>query len=160
VPDWWTGALPQGPLQALQHDQAPPRPKSKKQQVPDEQIGLPGFTPAPIPAPKLPTPVPDRPEALLPQLYDSAMLKARASDVATRKQTVKAVHFLLQRSGAAPTAAFAAHLNQPPFRVPGLVSKLQEILNLDGYEVLRYDRKNLQIFLDKSKLEQQFEVKL
>ena len=47
-----------------------------------------------------------------------------------------------------------------PGRVSGFVSRLQEILNVDGYQVLRFDRQGQQVHLDLEKLAQQFEVKL
>ena len=48
----------------------------------------------------------------------------------------------------------------PHFRVGGFISKLQEVLNLDGYEVVRYDPAARQVHLDREKLAQLFEVKL
>ena len=41
-----------------------------------------------------------------------------------------------------------------PFRVEGYVRRLQEVLNVDGYPVLRLDSGTRQIFLDQAKLEQ------
>jgi hypothetical protein len=56
--------------------------------------------------------------------------------------------------------AFAAAMGVLTFRVGGLISKLQEVLNLDGYEVIRYDAAARQVHLDRAKLAQLFEVTL
>ncbi|HEX9619110.1 MAG TPA: BREX-2 system phosphatase PglZ [Polyangiaceae bacterium] len=159
VPDWWAGALPDATPGAVHRSEPPPPPRGKKKPS-DRQMGFPDFAAVEPEPPRPPSVPPSRPALPLPGFYDSEMLKARARDAELRRQTVTAVYFLLQRSGAAPANAFAAHLNEPAFRVGGIVSKLQEVLNLDGYEVLRFDRQNQQIFLDKEKLEQQFGVEL
>lgn len=57
------------------------------------------------------------------------------------------------------TEAFAAALGLRSFRVNGYVSAFSEILNIDGYEVLRLDHSSKQIHLDREKLAQLFEVK-
>jgi hypothetical protein len=88
------------------------------------------------------------------------MLAVRCSSAEERRIVVSAVHFLLARPGGVPASAFASHMNVPQFRVGGLVSKLQEALNLDGYEIVRLERQHQIIQLDKTKLEQQFEVQL
>jgi hypothetical protein len=105
-------------------------------------------------------PASTKPQDQLPALWNSEMLKVRTADAVMKVKTVVAVHFLLQRPGGAPASAFASHLEEAPFRIGGLISKLQEILNVDGYEILRFDRTNQQVFLDKPKLEQQFQIKL
>jgi hypothetical protein len=88
------------------------------------------------------------------------MLQVRAPRAADRKLVVQAVHYLLARGGFAAGNAFATALGFLPFRVPGLVSSLQEVLNIDGYAVLSFDSAGKQVRLDREKLEQQFEVRL
>jgi hypothetical protein len=88
------------------------------------------------------------------------MLAARAPRAADRKLVVQAVDYLLARGGVAPGDAFATALGYLPFRVRGLVSTLQEALNVDGYAVVTFDPLGKQVRLDREKLEQQFEVKL
>lgn len=90
----------------------------------------------------------------------SEMLEIRARTPQIRKQTVQAVDFLLARNGVASDEAFAATMGVTTYRVDGLVSRLQEVLNVDGYQVLRFDRAARQVYLDREKLCQQFEVKL
>ena len=79
---------------------------------------------------------------------------------ARRQAVIDAVEFLLARNGIADAGAFASAMRTFPARVGGLVSMLQEDLNIDGYEVLAYDRQEKQVRLDKGKLAQQFEVDL
>lgn len=88
------------------------------------------------------------------------VLLARAPGAHQRKQVVQAVEFLLDRDGVAAEAAFAAGMGVMPFRVSPLVAVLQEVLNVDGFEVLRYDRAAQQIYLERKRLCEQFEVKL
>lgn len=159
VPEWWTRALPTSVAGVLNSSEPAPRKKPKKSN--DHQVSLPGFVALTAPEPTAPKAGDaTKPTEILPQLANSEMLKARSSDAALRSKTVTAVQFLLLRSCAAPSAAFASHLGEPEFRIAGLISKLQEVLNLDGYEILRFDRIHRQVFLDKDKLEQQFQIKL
>lgn len=164
VPDWWTRALPTGAQVPLgRSEPAPSKSKSRTKAAPENQMGLPGVTPDPPPAKRQDSapPVPTKPKDLLPALWNNPILDARTKhDALLRTKTVVAIHFLLERTGAAPLAAFAAHLSEPEFRAGGLISKLQEVVNLDGYSILRFDSANRQVFLDKEKLEQQFQVKL
>jgi hypothetical protein len=90
----------------------------------------------------------------------SAMLAAAAPAAPLRKQTVQAVELLLSRGGVASEDAFAVGMGVSKYRVGGLVSRLQEVLNVDGYQVLRHDTTAHQVYLDREKLNQQFEVKL
>jgi hypothetical protein len=93
-------------------------------------------------------------------LDDNELLAARASTAATRKQVIMAVELLRGRDFVMSAAAFSAALGQPAWRVAQIVSVLQEVLNVEGYQVLRYDRKGQQIHLHREMLETQFEVKL
>jgi len=90
----------------------------------------------------------------------SALLIARALKPARHAEVVRAVEFLLERGGSAPAAAFAAAMAIFPTRVGGFVTTLQEILNVDGYPILRHDPHGKQVILDRVKLAQQFEVVL
>ena len=90
----------------------------------------------------------------------SELLQARATTRKLRDQVVRAVDFLASRSGVASAEAFAGAMGERLFRVGGLVSRLQEVLNVDGYQVIRYDHVGKQVHLDRDKLEQQFEVSL
>jgi hypothetical protein len=73
--------------------------------------------------------------------------------------TVRGVLGALERQGGSLTPAALAHaLDIPPLRLDGLVAKLQRVLNLDGYEILRLDRQRDVVELDLAKLKRQFEL--
>ena len=46
------------------------------------------------------------------------------------------------------------------WRIGGFMSKVEEVLNVDGYQVIRYDRSAKQVHLNVGLLDQLFEVKL
>jgi hypothetical protein len=72
---------------------------------------------------------------------------------------VRAAPGSLDRQGGILTpAALAQALAIPPLRLDGLIAKLQRLLNLDGYEVLRHDRQRDVVELDLAKLKRQFEL--
>jgi hypothetical protein len=153
VPAWWNFDLldPKAEVAAPGAERKPPGRKPKK---PDAQLGLPVI--APTPAPEAP------PQAVIPQsaFGASAVLKAQVPTAAERAKVVAAVELLLARSGVVSADAFAAKLGLIEFRVAGHVRVLQEKLNIDGYQVLRYDHAARQIHLDRDKLSQLFEVNL
>jgi hypothetical protein len=93
-------------------------------------------------------------------LARSELFLARVGEAKARQQALRAVEFLRLRKGVASAAAFAGELGEFVARVGGVVAKLQEILNVDGYQVLRFDRQNQQVHLDLEKLAQQFDVQL
>ncbi|MCC7380505.1 MAG: BREX-2 system phosphatase PglZ [Deltaproteobacteria bacterium] len=76
-----------------------------------------------------------------------------------RPQVVRAVDYLMMRHGMATTAQFATEMGELTRRVGGLVAKLSEVLNLDGYQVLSFDPQTSQVRLDIGKLRMLFEVK-
>jgi hypothetical protein len=55
-------------------------------------------------------------------------------------------------------AALAHRADYPPARLDGLVAKLQRLLNMDGYEVLRLDRRSDAVELNADLLRRQFEL--
>jgi len=87
----------------------------------------------------------------------SAVLAARTT-ASARVQVVRAVDVLIERGGQMSGDAFAAAIGVLGYRVGGHIAKLQEVMNLDGYEVLRWDGGARQVHLDRGKLGQLFEV--
>ncbi|MBK9034633.1 MAG: BREX-2 system phosphatase PglZ [Myxococcales bacterium] len=150
-PTWWNFDVG-GTEPVLEVDD--PRSGRRKKPAPDNQLALVGVTP-----PVAPTPAPRRPPSASP-LATAPLLIARVVGAAERERVVAAVEFLRSRGGVADAAAFAAELGEFVARVSGLVSRMQEVLNVDGYQVLRYDRQGKQVHLDVAKLAQQFEVTL
>lgn len=151
APAWWNfdvgGAEPEVEV-------ADGRATRRKKPPPDNQLALLGVAPPP------PAASPPRRPPVASPLATSPLLTARVAAAAERERIVAAVEFLRSRNGVADAAAFAAELGEFAARVSGLVSRLQEVLNIDGYQVLRYDRQNKQVHLDVDKLAQQFELTL
>lgn len=149
IPRWWhfdvdEAAVDEGPA---------PAPAKKQPKVSEAQLVL---LPAPAVEVAKPAPVVAPPSVFA----GSAVLKARAPVAVARQEVIDAVDLLLSRQGVMSGDAFAAAVRVLPFRVGGLISKLQEVLNLDGYEVIRFDPTARQVHLDRAKLAQLFEVDL
>ncbi len=154
IPSWW-------------HLDVAPRPdakeliaaKPRKTPVDDKQMTLPKVIPAP-PMPKKRKPKAGRPAAAEPLLgAELFALRIRAAR-ANKDEVAGAVGYLLERHGIAPGDAFAAAMSKHATRVGGFVAHLQEVLNIDGYQVIRYDYTSKQVHLDIDTLAQLFEVKL
>lgn len=163
VPPWWYFEVPAvavvastGPEAGVEAA-AVAEPARSAPSPAERQLAMPQIVPAAAPAPAAAsTAEPDMDSAFA----RCEMLQARAPTVARRKQVVQAVSLLLGRSGVLSIDAFARAMGEPVYRAEGLISRLQEVLNVDGYQVLRLDRTSRQVHLDRSKLEQQFEVSL
>ncbi len=154
VPAWWhfDVATPG----SVDHEPVVTRP-SRRPKDDERQLGFAQIVP---PASTEPAKAASEKAAPTSVFASSDVLKAHVASAKDREHVAKAVEVLLERQGATSAQAFAAAMQELPFRVSGLVSKLQEVLNLDGYEVLRFDPVNRQVFLDREKLAQLFEVKL
>jgi hypothetical protein len=85
--------------------------------------------------------------------------RMRGKSAGERERVLRAVDFLVERHGVSSEKAFADALGVLPRQVGGIVSMLQEVLNLDGYSVIRLDITSRQVHLDWEKLVVQFEVK-
>ncbi len=152
APGWWNFDLG-GELTAAA---IAPDIKPRRQKAPSsDQLQLPQLVrpEPPVSAPVVPAP------RVVSAFARSEILEARVSSD-RRQAVIDAVEFLLARNGIADAAAFATAMKTFPARVGGLVSMLQEFLNVDGYQVLSYDRQEKQVRLDKGKLAEQFEVTL
>lgn len=161
VPDWWHFMAPA----AAQPAKPPSSRGSSKRPPSTSQLSLLKLLPAePVAAPPAASAASAAAAAdqhpAFNLLVNSEMLRARQPKKPEREQTARTVVFLLERGGTVSAELFAKQRDLHLFRVEGAVSNLTEILNVDGYEVLRFDRQNRQVVLDKAKLEQQFEVKL
>lgn len=153
APSWWFFDVGEVAATAVAPDDSrkKPRKSTKKATAEQPQQFLPTFVPTAPVVVAIPV-VTESPLAI------SDLFIARAGDAKTRQQALRAVEFLRVRKGVASSAAFAAELGEFAARVQGVVAKLQEILNVDGYQVLRYDRQHQQVHLDFEKLAQQFEL--
>lgn len=159
-PSWWFFDVPDAPAtEPGPSDRGKKTRRTSKRPTDNPQQFLPTLTPPPPvePPAREPSPPPAQVES---PLARSELFLARAKEAKLRKQALQAVEFLRARKGVATAPAFAAELDEFPARVGGLVARLQEILNVDGYTVLRFDRQAQQVHLDLEKLAQQFGVEL
>lgn len=156
VPAWWHFEV-RPPVAVT--DEIPVEPPVRpKKPVNVNQLQLPVVEAL---APPPPIAKPPSPPAPAPSAFaGSPVLASLVKSAAERKQLVAAVDFLLERQGVASDAVFASALGVPGWRVGGFVAKLQEVLNIDAYQVIRYDAAAKTIHLDRVKLAQQFEVVL
>jgi hypothetical protein len=149
APSWWTFDLVAQPAVELSER----RTRKPRAAAADRQLEL-------VPAPVTPAPaVAPRPAVVSP-LAGSRLLEARAPKAQDRERVIAAVEFLRARNGVADAAAFAADLGEFAARIQGLVSRMSEVLNVDGYTVIRFDHQSRQVHLDVAKLAQQFEIDL
>ena len=100
-----------------------------------------------------------RVEAVI-DVESAASLRRQLGSSPDAEEAVLAVRVLLANNGTASAEVFAERLGVMSFRVGGLISKLQELLNRDGYEVIGYDPSAREVHLDREKLAQLFEVNL
>lgn len=147
-PGWWNFDLGVAVTEAPGSESRPRRPAKPPA---SNQLVMPAISSTPPP----PTSAVEGPTSAFAR---SKVLEARASAGKRRNDVVRAVEFLLSRNGIADASAFAAAMETFPLRVGGLVSVLGEVLNIDGYEVLSYDKSTRQVRLDRGKLFEQFEV--
>jgi hypothetical protein len=160
VPDWWLLSVRAARRADEARDEAgaSKRPARKKKQAPESQLALGGFIePAPEPAPKATSPRPAEDLEAHP-LARSGLFCSLAPSKTQQAELIKAVRFLEGRNGAATAEDFAAAMGELAFRVRGLVSNLQAVLNVDGYQVLWFDEAGQQVRLERDRLAQQFEV--
>lgn len=133
------------------------------QETDGAKVRITPLTPGPLPSPPTPPPAPapptprasaaptaPGPHPLALSLSRSRVFLSNVRDGADRRdQVLRAVDFLARRdSHRAPLQELAAALGCQPVRAPGLVSVLSEVLNVDGYVVLRNDAVNRQVILD------------
>jgi hypothetical protein len=75
-----------------------------------------------------------------------------------REELLSCVEYLLERGGQAGDEAFAAAAGKHRRQVAGLVATLSNVLNVDGYEVLRHDPVGRLVVLDEGLLRGLFGV--
>ena len=151
VPRWWHYDVAEVPVAAPAPVAAPTPKKPPKNENQLTFTSVVPVEPVKPPPPAAPPPSP---------ISGSEVLKVRAPVAQERQQVIAAVDLLVAKGSVMSAEAFAAGMRVLPFRVGGLISKLQEVLNLDGYEVIRFDPASRQVHLDRAKLAQLFEVKL
>jgi len=150
VPQWWL-------LRVREPEVVETRPSKKRRpKKPDNQLELPAVAPAPSEEPSPNHEAPPVVDLSKHPLSKSKLFRSLAKTEREQEEVIRAVEFLQSRGGAATQEAFAGAMGDIEWRVPGLVSKLQGVLNVDGYQVLWFDQAGKQVRLDVGKLELQF----
>lgn len=72
---------------------------------------------------------------------------------------IRLLKILDSRGGTVVKQALAQELDMPPFRVDGLIINVSRILNIDGYEVIGFDRASDTVTLNLGLLRTQFDLK-
>ena len=91
------------------------------------------------------------------QAYKDQRAKIKRHPLAD--ETVRASLVALTANGEIMTpVAFANAANVPVARLDGMISKLQRMLNVDGYEIITMDRTENRVELSIAKLKRQFDV--
>lgn len=163
-PAWWHLDVEPEADDAATPDPLLPRKPKKGRAPPKEQLALAPIAPPPV----APEPPPRRISstalrAVVPPtspLEKNELFVSRCANAEERRRVMSAVHYLAERSDSANVDAFCAALGEPAWRATGLVRKLQEVLNVDGYEAITHDAKGKQVRLERAVLEAQFGVKL
>lgn len=140
-PSWWDLDLAKTEALIPGSQPLPPR-TTRSSKEPSPQLVMPAVLPPQAPRPVLAVEPVTLPKALI-QALGSGHKEARA---ATDK-ALQAIELLLAVGGQMGADAFANKLGLLPSRVPGFVVELDERLNLDGNQVVRYDRVGRQVTL-------------
>jgi hypothetical protein len=170
VPPGWEAAPPQAPAWWLGSPSAPPEPAA--------QAAAPLRQPWPtrptlfdqLDAARAEGAEPTRQPADRPTVADELVAALLASPVyEVQRERARRVRLdepkvaamlgaLLAAGGRLPQAALAAAAGIPEFRLPGVMSALQRLLNVDGYEVVGYDPDGETVVLDRALLQEQFRL--
>lgn len=154
APSWWSYGTPVGAVKP-EPTRAPPPPLAKQLTL------LPEKTPTPIPPPRKKS---SRQLVAASPFARSMILAALVPDVKRRAEVIKAVDFLIARNGEAAASAFAGEMGKLPRQAAGFVDELRTTLNVDGFQVLRFDRASAQsvlgdrVILDRNLLDTVFEI--
>ena len=71
---------------------------------------------------------------------------------------IRMLEALLSQDGSMTPAALARRIGQPTARLDGLIAKVQRLLNVEGYDVLRLDRRRELVELEVPMLKRQFDL--
>lgn len=145
-PDWWREPAAPRPGQ---------RPLASATPAPIEQEPLPLFT-------KVAQAVEADKANWIACLLASKMMAAQkdlAGRAAPSDEKLRSfLHALDSQGGTLLLPALAQRIGQPPLRIRGIVSAMQRLLNVEGYEVLSHDPSSGTVSLNYELLRRQFEL--
>jgi hypothetical protein len=163
-PAWWDGPRTGRPVEwGHGAPPAPPAPKPRKPSgylfsleplVEAEPVATPDPRTSPAPAPA----GGDWPGRLVRSPIYQAQRQAVRKFAPEDELVVQFLEALTGQGGSMTPAALARRVGLPSIRLDGLVAKVQRLLNLDGYDVLRLDRQRELVELDVALLKRQFEL--
>jgi hypothetical protein len=104
-------------------------------------------------------PSPDWINALFDSPIYQEQLKLAVRGAPRREMMISLLTTIEARGGSMMKPALAQMLGVPLFRIDGLVQNVSRILNVDGYEVLSFERTTETIALNTNLLKTQFEIK-
>jgi hypothetical protein len=96
--------------------------------------------------------------ALASSLLANELFRARARTPQLQSMVLRAVDYLEQRDGFASLQDLADALGEPFFRMGGVVSRMQTVLNVEGEPILERPPEGTRVKLNVAALRQQFEV--
>ncbi len=184
VPEWWLYQLPPKPARRLSRRPSG-RPATASLPAPTPQLELPhtAAPPPPLDAPEAgprsapaplqppePLAVPTRAAgastvseaalALTEALLANAAFKAQLPSGPRRDRILRALQYLWDAGGTtAPARGLASAIDQPVHRMGGFVAQLRRVVNLDGFDVVRFDHRAEQVHFNRDLLVQTFGVK-
>jgi hypothetical protein len=148
-PSWWQLRMPDAPR------------KTKPLAVKKTAVQLDLLEPAPTTAkPAKAEPKDELPE-LVQSLQRSKVFREHTKGMPKPKVEAALEHLavLVEAGGQLGVQDFARACSVQYFQVGGVVARLGEVFNVDGYPVIEHDRLGQQVKVNLSMLEQQFEVK-
>lgn len=137
-PAWWGMALPDDLRPAVRGD------------------GMLPFEPEPEPVAVLRPRLPDLVESLAASPIFKAHVKAIPVDRV--REDLERLALLVVAGGSLPEAELARRCGVQTYRIAGLVARMAELCNLEGYAVLAHDIEGKQVVLDQIQLRQLFGI--
>ena len=156
-PEWWSPAPVASPAETepIVQVTVPSGPRTLFDQLPPEEDKTKASTEPTIDVPVSGGDWIDR--LLASQAYKDQRAKIRRHPL--DDTTVRASLDALSSNGGIMTpVAFANVSNVPAARLDGMISKLQRMLNVDGYEILTLDRNENRVEVNIAKLKRQFDL--
>jgi len=158
APVWWRWreylGESTGPLPKTSSRRTKPKPARQEAQLADLPL-FGGAAPGPGSESGVPAP-------WLKRLLDSPVFKQQAQSMGKltpkEDQVVSFLTVMEKHGNAVLFTTLAADLRLPPFRLPGLLSLLGRLFNVDGYPVLEEDRASQTVRVDRKLLARQFEL--
>jgi hypothetical protein len=167
APAWWSGAPVPPAVTATGPAKATPPPRGHGTKA-DRPVSAPTlFEPEDAAWPSMAAPARAAPAqdldggltgaVLASQVYAGQRARARRAPLDDDKVAAM-LGALLAAGGRLPQASLAAAAGVPEFRLPGVMSVLQRLLNVEGYEVVGYDPDGVTVVLDVGLLREQFHL--